>query len=315
MRLPRIKTPDRVTTYHIRARISGPRRWYPLQKQVVRSFIIRCVNRFLKLYFCRLVDLDIMGTHIHLIVRFEPYRKLSRRELHRRARAYYSRPVDRPQTQREWIRFNYRLFDVSAFMKNVEGAIVRWFNRKYDRRGSLFGERFASTILETDSDVLNCMFYVDLNPVRAGLVDRPEDWKGGTTWRRIEGKDEGMVPLTELMPGKTIEECRKEYKLKLYWRGAIGGEEGKRQIPDEVIEEELERGFEFGWGLDRHRWVSKGVVAGSYDTVSEWLTKLRKRVIYRKRVDPIEQLGGRCYTLRPQRKRRWDLAEAAVVPG
>jgi len=315
MRLPRIKTNDRLTFYHLRARIIGPRHFYPFEKPRIKRMILHYLRKFLKLYFCDLVDFTLMGNHLHLILRFQPYRRLSQRELERRARDYYHRPVDRPQTPRQWRRFNRRLFDVSEFMRNLDGAIARDYNDTNDRRGSLFIDRFGASILTTPADVINCMIYLDLNPVRAGLVDRPEDWEWGATRYRVEGGDPHLVSLRELMPGRSLEERRQEYKWRLYWRGSVGGEEGKRQIPDEVIEAEIRRGAEYGQDLERQRWLTQGVVIGGYDTVAQWLEKLRRRMIYRRQREPVQQRNGACFTLRPQRTRRWDLADTAVPDG
>lgn len=314
MRLPRIKTPDRVTCYHLRARIIGPRHFYPFEKPRIKRMILHCLNKFLRLYCCQLVDFNIMGNHIHLILRFQPYRRLSKRELHRRACAYYRRPADRPQTPRQWRRFNRRLFDVSEFMRNLDGAIARDYNDSHNRRGSLFIDRFGASILATPAAVLNCMIYLDLNPVRAHLIDRPEDWEWGAARLRVEGGDGHLVSLRELMPGRSLQQCRAEYKWRLYWRGSIGGEEGKREIPAAVIEAEIKRGMEYGQDLERQRWLTQGVVVGGYDTVAEWLEKLRRRLIYRQQREPVQQRNG-TFTLRPQRTRRWDLAEATAPPG
>jgi hypothetical protein len=62
-------------------------------------------------------------------------------------------------------------------MRNIQSAFARWYNQTYDRRGRFWGGRFKSVYLQDSNAVLDCMLYVDLNPVRAGLVERPEDWK------------------------------------------------------------------------------------------------------------------------------------------
>jgi hypothetical protein len=76
-------------------------------------------------------------------------------------------------TEEEWERFRQRLFDVSELMRNIQSSFARWYNRSYDRRGRFWADRFKSVFLETETAVLDCMLYVELNPVRAGLVERP----------------------------------------------------------------------------------------------------------------------------------------------
>jgi hypothetical protein len=52
----------------------------------------------------------------------------------------------------------------------------RWFNRKNGRKGHLFQERYKAILVEEDSYLLELIRYIHLNPVRAGIVDRPEDY-------------------------------------------------------------------------------------------------------------------------------------------
>ena len=58
---------------------------------------------------------------------------------------------------------------------NFEYAVG--FNRRHRRRGHVFGGRYGSSRLADDSYLLACYRYVVLNPVEAGLAERPEDWR------------------------------------------------------------------------------------------------------------------------------------------
>ena len=61
-------------------------------------------------------------------------------------------------------------------MKWVKASYAQDFNRRYNRRGHVFGGRFYSQMIERDQHLLEACIYVVLNPVRAGLVDLPEAW-------------------------------------------------------------------------------------------------------------------------------------------
>jgi putative transposase len=56
------------------------------------------------------------------------------------------------------------------FMQAVGRSYVRYFNDRQTRTGSLWEGRYRSTLIETDRYLLACMAYIDLNPVRAGMV-------------------------------------------------------------------------------------------------------------------------------------------------
>ena len=65
-------------------------------------------------------------------------------------------------------------------MQAVGRSYVRYFNRCHQRSGTLWEGRYRSTIVQTERYLLACMVYIDLNPVRAGMVAAPGDfsWSG-----------------------------------------------------------------------------------------------------------------------------------------
>jgi len=66
---------------------------------------------------------------------------------------------------------------LSKAMHWIAATFSRSFNRATGRVGHLWGGRFRSAIIEEDSYFLRCMAYVDLNPVRAGLVASPAEYR------------------------------------------------------------------------------------------------------------------------------------------
>jgi len=61
-------------------------------------------------------------------------------------------------------------------MQAVGRSYVRLFNDRQGRSGTLWEGRYKSTLIQTDRYLLACMAYIDLNPVRAGLVAQPHDY-------------------------------------------------------------------------------------------------------------------------------------------
>ena len=61
-------------------------------------------------------------------------------------------------------------------MQAVGRRYVRYFNDTQQRSGTLWEGRYKSTLIQTDRYLLACMAYIDLNPVRAGLVVQPQDY-------------------------------------------------------------------------------------------------------------------------------------------
>jgi REP-associated tyrosine transposase len=66
---------------------------------------------------------------------------------------------------------------VSRVMQSIGRRYVFYFNRAYDRTGGLFEGRYRATVIDNETYWYTCARYVELNPVRAGLLARPEDYR------------------------------------------------------------------------------------------------------------------------------------------
>jgi REP element-mobilizing transposase RayT len=66
--------------------------------------------------------------------------------------------------------------ELSAGFHRLNGVYAQAFNRRYGRKGHLFGDRFWSGVIESDEEFENACAYVLENPVRAGLCAEPADW-------------------------------------------------------------------------------------------------------------------------------------------
>jgi len=65
---------------------------------------------------------------------------------------------------------------VPQMMQALGRSYVRRFNARQSRTGTLWEGRYKSTLIQTERYLLACMVYIDLNPVRAGLVADPADY-------------------------------------------------------------------------------------------------------------------------------------------
>jgi putative transposase len=70
-----------------------------------------------------------------------------------------------------------KLYSLSEFVKEIKQSFTRYYNKRHQRRGTLWGERFKSLIVENGKTLVNCLAYIDLNPLRAGILSRPEDYR------------------------------------------------------------------------------------------------------------------------------------------
>jgi putative transposase len=76
----------------------------------------------------------------------------------------------------------------ASMMKRVLETYSQRFNRKYDRCGTLWGGRYKSSLVDTSTYLLECYRYIELNPVRAGMVAAPRDYRWSSFLRNGMGQ-------------------------------------------------------------------------------------------------------------------------------
>ena len=75
-------------------------------------------------------------------------------------------------------RYLIRIGDLSVFVKELKQRYSIWYNSQHDRAGTLWDARFRSVLVENSARALRTVAsYIDLNPVRAGIVNDPKDYR------------------------------------------------------------------------------------------------------------------------------------------
>ncbi len=191
MRARRIKVVGAEAVYHCMTRtVNGERLFGDREKEVLRKMIWQVAD------FCGVEVLTycVLANHFHVLLRVPGSVVISDSELLRRYRVMYPKPtkyqtasiavlqkkLSRGDSEAEAIRHKLlaRMGDVSEFMKAVKQRFSIWFNHTHHRFGTLWSERFKSVLVEGRGNPLQTMAaYIDLNPVRAGLVEDPKDYR------------------------------------------------------------------------------------------------------------------------------------------
>ena len=148
----------------------------------------------------------VLSNHLHLVLRIRPdvAQDWSDEEVARRWwRLFPRRGPNReiielephqlaalladPQRVARW---RERLCSLSWFMRSLCEPIARRANREDGCSGRFWEGRFKSQALLDEAAVLACSIYVDLNPIRAGVADRPETSEFTTAFERIAARQE-----------------------------------------------------------------------------------------------------------------------------
>ena len=305
-RLPRVKVDSGEGWYHVTAKVSDYVGHYALEKAGCREKLLQTLTHYAGAYFSEVGAFSVMGNHWHLVVKMEESRSLSRKELQGRLAMLHPKKhkkMGQSMTEKDWTRLAERLFDVSELMRNIQSTFGIWFNKTFNRRGGLWQERFKSTLLGDAQAVLDCMLYVDLNPVRAGLVKRPEEHKGSSLHYREAGAHRDLLmPLRGFLGQDSEKQALTEYRSRAYHRGNVPTKRHQARISDQVLAEEEARGFKArGLFLKKLRHFTDGVVLGTEDFVKETLRRVKRHGVYARRVNSIPHLQGLHHTLREQR--------------
>ena len=88
-------------------------------------------------------------------------------------------------------RYTRRMHDLSEFMKSLLERFTKWFNRTHSRSGTLWEERFKSVIVESGVAARTMAAYINLNPVRAGMVKDPADYRWSSYGEAVGGGTKG----------------------------------------------------------------------------------------------------------------------------
>jgi REP element-mobilizing transposase RayT len=187
--------------FHVMSRVAGGAMLFgDEEKEAFRLLMWRLAK------FCGVEVLTycVMGNHFHLLIRIpgrdgflgrfvsdSPGGAGERRLLeHLRllySKAYLARLESEiaslrergreAEVQRVLDRYKDRFCDLSVFVKELKERFSRWFNKKHARRGTLWMDRFRSVIVGDGECLRTVAAYIDLNPIRAGLVAGPEDYR------------------------------------------------------------------------------------------------------------------------------------------
>ena len=162
---------------------------------------------------CKVLSYCLMCNHVHLLLEVPPLKPggLSDEELLKRLGAIYSEAyvvgVARElQEAREQIaaglgtgllvtrvheRYTYRMHDLGEFMKTLLLRFSRWFNIQHKRSGALWESRYKSVLVEEGVAAQTMAAYIDLNPVRAGMVEDPADYRWSSYGEAMGGGRKG----------------------------------------------------------------------------------------------------------------------------
>lgn len=336
--MPRIKG-EGACIYHCVSRVVG--RQF-LLGEVEKEFLVALLRRLEAFHGCRILTYCVMSNHFHLLVEMpdpaeadtlgagEILRRFAvlhgatqaealREELDRAAAA-----GDGVRERETLVRLRRQMGELSVFMKQLKQRFSTWFNRREGRKGTLWEERFRSVLVEGDERAVSAVAaYIDLNPVRAGMVIRPEDYRWCGYGAAVAGEPrarEGIGRVHDRSPlvcgeghEADWETSGSLYRLLLYCEGeAVEPPEGRGQgrrrgFAREEVEAEIARGGRLPLAAvlrTRVRYFSDGLVLGGAAFVEEVFERHRSSFGLRRKKGARAMRGADWGSLRVMRELR-----------
>ena len=256
-RTQRMIIDDQSTVYHVMSRtaLDG----FPLG-DVEKDFMLNLIRRYAALYLVEILGFCLMGNHFHILVKVIPEYKFSDEEILKRYADFYGDEhifIDGLIPS-----FRLKLSSLSEFMREIKVNFARFYNRRHHRRGYFWGDRFKSVIVENGETLINCLAYIDLNPLRAGLVERPEQYRWNSLGYHVQTNNRDNFLSTDFglkeFNVKSKKERMRRYRRYVYEAGSINQHtKGKvKVIKDKVLEKERSKEFELS-KRDRFRYSTR----------------------------------------------------------
>lgn len=332
MRKPRLLGRSEVNYYHVMSRVVNRDFIFGNEEKEYFRLTMRKLEAFTGL---KVLTYCIMSNHWHILLEVPEVSDFDDEELLDRLNRFYSKSqyanifqdYERARTHaiatgnEEWLndfrlKYTSRMGDLSVFVKELKERFSKWYNRKNHRRGTLWEERFKSVLVENSDHALSTMAaYIDLNPVRGGIVDDPRDYRfcgyaeavgGGNAARR------GIAALLRIYgQGDSWRRISAKYRMLLFAAGEQT--DTKRGIDPQRVRKVINAKGELKLHELIHchiRYFNDGVALGSRVFIEEVFEQNRLYFSERRKTGARKMRGGDWQGLFSMR----DFSGQPVVP-
>ncbi len=283
-RIPRILISGEPAVYHVMSKtaLDG----FVLGDQE-KDFLLELIKQMSRVFFVEVLGFCIMGNHFHLLVRMLPEHYFNDQEVLRRFGIYYGPDIKPVMTDEKLQSFRQKWSSLSEYMREIKQRFARFYNKKHDRTGYFWGDRFKSVIVENGDTVINCLAYIDLNPVRAGLCSKPEEYRWSSIgYHFYNGMSDSFLSLDFGLQefGELPESVRlARYRRYLYEKAELSWEEGGPEsnvfpLPDNRF-------------LRRTRYFTDSMIIGTKEFVAYCFKRFRHSFPCKKEKIPVPVKG------------------------
>jgi putative transposase len=136
---------------------------------------------------------------------------------------------------------------IGKTLQSLGRRYVQYFNYTYDRTGTLWEGRYKATLIDSERYLLTCMRYIELNPVRAGMVKHPADYEWSSYAANARGVDNALITPHPIYRQLGHSHVARQDAYRQLFHAAIGGNELKA----------IRQATNTGWVLGNDRFREK----------------------------------------------------------
>ena len=273
-----------------------------------QEYLLRLIRQHEAFSGLEVLSYCLMGNHFHLLVHL-PVRpeEISDEEVRHRMKNIYSNKKmaeidkliryhqsigDGDYEKELYDQMRKRMYNLSSFVRDIKQKFSAWYNRKEERKGTLWEERFKSvSIQKRENALMRTAAYIELNPIRAGIVKDPKEYRWSSYTEAVAGGKRARQGIMRLSGGRTgISDWQKalnRYREYLY---EVGAEQSEKKVGfsrEEVSREQARKGELSVKEVMKVkiRYFSEGLALGSpeylkeyFESRKEWLGKKRGKV-------------------------------------
>ncbi len=272
--------------YHIISRIN---RENTLFDDVEKEYLFKLLTIFASGFYVNIHAFCIMSNHFHILVTGldGEAKGAGKEELFRRYRLMYGQKAKPPTGSFQLYgcykpdedggveRLRSRLGSISRFVQELKQTFSGWYNKRHNCKGYLWHDRFKGILIDKEEAQLACSAYIDLNPLRAAVVEQPENYR----WSGL-----GLRVRNPKYADQLLSNCYESFSWYREFVYVCGGvdREGKQSISPNLVEDVVQVNGRLGIKDSfkyRVKNISEGIAIGSQSFISEIQRRCNRKFI------------------------------------